>query len=202
MQKQPVKAANRKIWARQTPMIRTNNPRNNKDHLRKKTKRKTIKRLSSYMILKNEMILQQGSIFFIPRPQSNRPGRVKVTPKIINLSSKPLTEKQINLLRSGLKFTPTPKPNNVELKSDIQEFTRKLRLIEFFHPENLDNFQGTRESVSGPLVKNKSNFYPPRNRNKFLDTTIDFINQQNLNNLRKNKNNLSKDDWQALRIEK
>ena len=56
-----------------------------------------------------------------------------------------------------------------------------------------------KQSVSGPLVKNKSNFYPPRHRNKFLDTTIDFINQQNLNNLSKNKNNLSKDDWQALK---
>ena len=110
-----------------------------------------------------------------------------------------MTERQINLLRRGLKFTPTPKPNTIELKSDIQEFTRKLRLIKFFHSENLDNSQETRESVSGPLVKNKSNFYPPRNRNKFLDTTIDFINQQNLNNLSKNKNNLSKDDWQALK---
>ena len=100
----------------------------------------------------------------------------------------------MNLLRRGLKFTPTPKPNTIELKSDIQEFTRKLRLIEFFHSENLDNSHETRESVSGPLVKNKSNFYPPRNRNKFLDTTIDFINQQNLNNLSKNKTNLSKED--------
>ena len=110
-----------------------------------------------------------------------------------------MTERQINLLRRGLKFTPTPKPNTIELKSDIQEFTRKLRLIKFFHSENLDNSQETRQSVSGPLGKNKSNFHPPNNRNKFLDTTIDFINQQNLNILSKNKNNLSKDDWQALK---
>ena len=70
-------------------------------------------------------------------------------------------------------------------------------MIEFFDLENLDNSQETRQSVSGSLVKNKSNFYPLRNRNKFLDTTIDFINQQNLNNLSKSKTNLSKDDWQA-----
>ena len=50
-----------------------------------------------------------------------------------------MTERQINLLRRGLKFTPTPKPNTVELKSDIQEFSRKLRLIEFFYSENLDS---------------------------------------------------------------
>ena len=53
--------------------------------------------------------------------------------------------------------------------------------------------------VSGPLLTKKSNFYPPRNRNKFLDATINFINQQILNNLSKNKANLSKDDWQALK---
>ena len=50
-----------------------------------------------------------------------------------------MTERQINLLRRGLKFTPIPKPNTVELKSDIQEFSRKLRLIEFFYSENLDS---------------------------------------------------------------
>ena len=54
------------------------------------------------------------------------------------------------------------------------------------------------ESVSGPLVKNNSNFYPPCKRNKFLDTTTDFINQLDLNNLSINKTNLSKEDWQPL----
>ena len=50
----------------------------------------------------------------------------------------------------------------------------------------------TVESAFNPLVKN--NFYPPCNRNKFLDTTIDFINKENLNNLSKYKTNLSKVD--------
>ena len=98
--------------------------------------------------------------FFIPRPQSKRLERGKVTPK---------TWKTIDFLRRGLKFTPTTKPNTIELKRDIQEFTSKLRLTEFFHSENLDSSQETRKSVSDPLVKYKSNFYPPRNRNKFLD---------------------------------
>ena len=92
-------------------------------------------------------------------------------------------------LRGGLKFTPTPKLHTIELKSDIPEFTRMSRCFEFFQSVNLNSSQGARKSVSGPLFKNKSNFYPPRNSNKFLDTTIDFINQQNL----------SKKDWQALK---
>ena len=84
-----------------------------------------------------------------------------------------MTERQINLLR-GPKFTATPKPNTAEI---LTSKTRKLRLIEFLHSENLDNSQETRERVSGPLVKNKSNFYPPRNRKELLDTTNNFINQ-------------------------
>ena len=83
---------------------------------------------------------QRGSTVFIPRPQSNRLERIKGSPKIINLLSKLLTERQINLLRRGLKFTPAPKPNTVGLKSDIQEFTCKLRLNEFFHSENLISY--------------------------------------------------------------
>ena len=54
-------------------------------------------------------------------------------PKIINLSSKTLSRYQTNILLRGLKFTSTPKRNNVELKSYIQNYTSRLRLAEFFH---------------------------------------------------------------------
>ena len=42
-----------------------------------------------------------------------------------NFSSNPLTDKK-NLFRRGLKFKRTPKPNTMELKSDIPESTRKI----------------------------------------------------------------------------
>ena len=141
MKKQIVKRANRKIWARQTHIIRIWNLRNKNYHLRKETKRKTIKRLSLCLILKTRWCYQRGSTFFIWRPQSNRLDIVKVTPKINNLLLKPLIERKINLLRRGLKFTLTPKPNTIELKSDIQEFTGTLRLTEFSHSENFDKSQ-------------------------------------------------------------
>ena len=70
---------------------------------------------------------------------------------IINFSSKAFTDRRINLLRRG--FTPISKTKTIELRNHIQDFTPKLRLI--------DSFQETRESVSGPLVKNKSNLKPP-----------------------------------------
>ena len=88
-----------------------------------------------------------------------------------------MTERQINLLRRGLKFTPTPKPNTAQLKCDIKEFSRKLYSL-IFPLWKLENSQETRE-----IVKNKSNFYTPRNRDKFLDTTINFI--QKIDNLNK-----------------
>ena len=53
-------------------------------------------------------------------------------PKIINLSSRDLTTNEIKLLKKGLKCTPTPETNKNELRNNIQEFGRKLRLIEYY----------------------------------------------------------------------
>ena len=52
-------------------------------------------------------------------------------PKIFNLSIKILSQQHVNIFPSGLKFTPTPLPNKIELKTDIQQFSRKLRLLDF-----------------------------------------------------------------------
>ena len=52
--------------------------------------------------------------------------------KIVNLSSKELTEGQIKLLSKGLKFTPTPKKDMCEISADIQNFCTKLRKKEFY----------------------------------------------------------------------
>ena len=55
-----------------------------------------------------------------------------VKPKIFNLSSKTLSRYQTNILLRDLKFTPTPKHENIGLKSNIQNYTCRLRLCEFF----------------------------------------------------------------------
>ena len=60
-----------------------------------------------------------------------------VDPKIINISSYNLTQAEINILKRGLKFTPTPNENVSELKVDTMSFTRKLRLKEYFHDKNI-----------------------------------------------------------------
>lgn len=53
--------------------------------------------------------------------------------KLINISDRILTKEEEVILQRGLKFTPTPfKANLEEMKEDISEFTRKVRLAEFF----------------------------------------------------------------------
>ena len=77
-----------------------------------------------------------------------------------------LTKSEIKLLTKGLKFTPIPKSNHHELKNDIKEYTRKLRLVEFFQSRENDD-DNTNETKD--LVKNKSNFHPKKGRNNILD---------------------------------
>ena len=68
------------------------------------------------------------------------------------------------MLNKGLKFTPTPPIGNSEkLTEDLKEFNRKLRLVEYF-----DGTQDTDVS----LVRNKSSFIPPPERNESLDKFI------------------------------
>ena len=59
-------------------------------------------------------------------------GTESVKLKIFNLSSKMLSMYQTNILLRGLKFTPTTKRSNIELKSNLQNYTHRLRLAEFF----------------------------------------------------------------------
>ena len=51
---------------------------------------------------------------------------------IINLPTHKLNKDQINLLKLGLKFCPTPKRNIGGLRKDLKEFERKFKLIEKF----------------------------------------------------------------------
>ena len=56
------------------------------------------------------------------------------TDLVVNLSSYQLTNDEIQILSSGLKFIPTPKNiNKTEVLADIKKFTRRMRLQEFFY---------------------------------------------------------------------
>ena len=53
-------------------------------------------------------------------------------PKVMNLSTVSLTPSEIRTLSKDLKFTLTPPRNLQEMEKDIKDFTKKLRLAEFF----------------------------------------------------------------------
>ena len=103
-------------------------------------------------------------------------------PKIFNLSNKLLSQQHVNVLCRGLKFTPTPLPNKIELKNYAPQFSSKLRLLEFFYNEDESEEE---ESSDDSIIKTKSAFSSPRNRDKILDQSIDSINSLNFPNLQK-----------------
>ncbi|KAK3082408.1 hypothetical protein FSP39_001053 [Pinctada imbricata] len=71
--------------------------------------------------------------------------------------------------KQGFKFTPTPKSNITELRSDIKQFHRCLRLREYFGSENIGD-----ESI----VRNKSEFTPPKDRDEHLGLFINTIDRR------------------------
>ena len=116
-----------------------------------------------------------------------------IHPNVLNLSSVSLTPSQIQILSKGLKFTPTPQRNLPEMEKDIKDFNRKLRLVEFF----LENPE--LDTPDSSLVKSKSNFCPPQNRNSTLESVIKFLQKQSFyQESLKNKSNISKHEWQDI----
>ena len=84
------------------------------------------------------------------------------------------------------------------MEKDIHNFTHKLGLTEYFANENNITF----DEETQPLVKNKGTFHPPppRNRNKTLDIVVDYLSNQNFDNTAtKNKSNISKNEWEAIK---
>ena len=77
-----------------------------------------------------------------------------VKPKLFNLSSKTFSSYQTNILLRGSKYTPTPNRNNIELTPNIQSYTRRLRLAEFFQNKESNDSEEN-------LFQRQSTFTPP-----------------------------------------
>ena len=73
----------------------------------------------------------------------------------------------------------------MELRSDVQKFSRKLRLIEYFASEE------QRDEEDESVMRNSSNLCPPHNRNKVLDEAVNFMNSVSLNHSKQPKSNLT-----------
>ena len=132
-------------------------------------------------------------------------------PKIFNLSCKVLTKQQQSILMKGLKFTPTPQKNLVDLKNDINILIHKLRLIEHFEntDKNSKNSSNSKKTIkqsenndheTKSLIKEKSEYCPPKSKDKVFLSQIDQLSKLNLENITSNTHqNLSKAEWFALK---
>ena len=135
-----------------------------------------------------------------PRPTNNKNNHTEENkysqPKLFNLSKTTLSKCQTSILLKRLKLTPTLQSNSVQLTCDLKTFAHKLRLTEYFDCHNVRPTGLKNES----LVKGKSIFFPPRNRNKELEIHISFINDIDIANEKSNKeNNFSPKEWKELR---
>ena len=71
------------------------------------------------------------------------------------MSTRHLTEAQIKLLSKGPKFCPVTKGNYLDIKTDIKDFTRKMKLQEHFKEESFtDNSYVKKKSIYTPQIKN------------------------------------------------
>jgi len=114
---------------------------------------------------------------------------------VINLSSQKLSNAQYKVLLYSLKFAPTPKENNEELRIDIKEFIRKLRLAEIFQGDD-ENETDQRDK---PLFANKSKYNPQRGRDNVLDNYTDYLQNCPVDNSNHVPSNISKEEETAIK---
>ncbi|CAG2236124.1 unnamed protein product [Mytilus edulis] len=89
----------------------------------------------------------------------------------------------------GFKFAPVPYSNVPELKADINNFSRRLRLKEEF---------GNKKDHDKSLVRNKSTYTPRPGKDDYLDTYIETITKFPVRT-RKCKQNLTRNEQDALK---
>ena len=77
-----------------------------------------------------------------------------------------------NNKENGLKFTSTPKRNNIELKSIIQNYICRLQLAEFFQNKEANDSEEN-------LFREQSIFILYRNRDRNLDHQMEVLNKLN-----------------------
>ena len=100
--------------------------------------------------------------------------------KILNLSNVVLTQEEIDILKLGLSFTPTPKQNIAELENYSFQFTRKLRLVYHYRNSNI---------VDESIVKLESTYTPKPNENTDLENICKELEYTKIS-LFKTKDNL------------
>ena len=93
-------------------------------------------------------------------------------------------------------FIPYCVYNIIELKNNLQQFSCKSHLLEFFCTENESE---DKKSSDDSIMKNKPTLNLPRTRDKVLHQNINSLNGLNFPDLHKApKSNFSKLKWPAI----
>ena len=97
----------------------------------------------------------------------------QVQPKILNISKRPLNKDEISVLLKGPKFCPTTGGNYINIKADIKDFTRKLKLKEKFNGQTFeDDSLVKKKSIYTPQTKKKSIYTPQTNNPEFQNRNL------------------------------
>ena len=118
----------------------------------------------------------------------------------VNLSSVSISTDQINLLRKGPSFCPTPKDINWHsVYDDLEVFEARLRTAVFFIDSNPDDNNATPSHL--PKVPKYGKWRPPMSRYPELELFLANVRRDLINpeNIRQTRNNLSKKEHVALK---
>ena len=127
---------------------------------------------------------------------------------VINLSNTPLSIPEKSVLSKGLTFCPTPHYINwPELMADFNDFSRRMRLKEYFHSDRDNNpiaptctsDTSNKEQINFHF-HNKSNWTPPSDRDPFLNAFLNAVKHDiKYANLSRFTDNLTSDEREALK---
>lgn len=118
----------------------------------------------------------------IQKKQNNNLTKEKILiTRIVHLSAIELTQSQINLLRRGLNFCPTPPSLRPEdLDADIDAFVRRINLKEYHAPDNIDEIEQDSSyhcSVLEKLNKRDCQAYYRPSREPYLNSYVAKLRQ-------------------------
>ena len=145
---------------------------------------------------------------WVKRSKYRRQNRRRITPItnskcVVNLSTHTLSEHETSVLTRGLKFCPTrPSVDDLELRTDLDKFARRLRLKVHFLKEDEDDandFTPDGSLLNHPLLKRESFYTPPPGQDPFLDAYITSVQTDIIHGIKpKTYRNISREEHKAL----
>ena len=98
-----------------------------------------------------------------------------VSGSVVNLSRRELSKEDVSLLSKGLKFSPTPTDiDKAQLKADIEDFKRRMRLRWHFRNSEDDSF-----TYDDNHFRIKSTWQPPKD-DSILENYFSLLEREEL----------------------